>query len=113
MKEVNLKEAYNHSYYTILGAGGDLQEWVDGYEKLLADAEVGKPTAWYTCKGKDINEEFGLIGDNAFQDGLTCLFFPLDGLHIGKLAMFKLMHGDRWFDDIIDNSVEKEEEEDE
>ena len=29
--KANLREAYNGSYYTILGAGGDLQEWVDGY----------------------------------------------------------------------------------
>ena len=110
MKKVNLKEAYKHSYYTIIGAGGDLQEWVDGYEDWLNEQGIGKPVEWLTCKGKDVNEEFGIIGDNRFQSDVTLLFFPLDGLNIGKLAIFKLMHGDRWFDDVIDNSVEVEEE---
>lgn len=111
IRKVNLADAYNGSYYTILGAGGDLQEWVDGYEKWLEEKGIGKPKAWFTCKGKDINEGFGLIGSNAFKDDLTCLFFPLDELNIGGLAMFKLAHGDRWFDDIIDNSLEREQEE--
>ena len=110
MKKVNLKEAYKHSYYTIIGAGGDLQEWVDGYEDWLNEQGIGKPVEWLTCKGKDVNEELGIIGDNRFQSDVTLLFFPLDGLNIGKLAIFKLMHGDRWFDDVIDNSVEVEEE---
>lgn len=110
MKKVNLKEAYKHSYYTILGAGGDLQEWVDGYENWMNEQEIGKPVDWFTCNGKDVNEEFSLVGDNRFKDELTLLFFPLDGLNIGKLAIFKLMRGDRWFDDVIDNSIEEEDE---
>lgn len=31
------------------------------------------------------------------------LMFPLDGLNVGKLAMFKIRFGVRWFDDIVDN----------
>ena len=43
--KANLQEAYNGSYYTILGAGGDLQEWVDGYNQMLAEEGIGKPKA--------------------------------------------------------------------
>ena len=111
MKNVNLNDAYNHSYYTILGAGGDLKEWVDGYERLMEKEGIGKPVAWYTCKGREINERFGFVGDNAFQNDLTCLFFPLDELHVGKLAMFKLRMGDRWFDDIVQNTLSRQNEE--
>ena len=111
MKKVDLKEAYNHSYYTILGADGDLQEWVDEYEKMLKEEGIGKPLEWFTCKGKDVNTEFNLQGNNKFQNNLTLLFFKLDGLAIGKLSIFKVRMGDRWFDDVIDNSVEESEDE--
>ena len=107
IRKVNLQEAYKGSYYTILGAGGDLQEWVAGYEEMLAENEIGKPTAWFYAKGAQVNKEFGLTGREAFKDRLTILFFPLDDLDIGKLAIFKLRMGDRWFDDIIDNSLRR------
>ena len=88
----------------------NLQEWVDGYENMLAEKEIGKPVEWFTCKGKDVNAEFELQGNERFKNDLTFLFFPLDGLHIGKLAMFKLGMGDRWFDDVIDNSLRRQRE---
>ena len=37
MKKVNLQVAYDKWYYTIVGVGGDPQEWMDGYEKLMAE----------------------------------------------------------------------------
>ena len=108
--KANLREAYNGSYYTILGAGGDLQEWVDGYNQMLAEEGIGKPKDWFYAKGAQVNKEFGLIGHEAFKARLTILFFPLDGLDIGKLAIFKLKMEDRWFDDIIDNSLRRQRE---
>ena len=36
MKTTSHKDAYQGSHYTICGAGGDLNAWVDGYNKLLA-----------------------------------------------------------------------------
>ena len=105
--KANLREAYNSSYYTILGAGGDLQEWVDGYNQMLSEEGIGKPAAWFSAKGAAVNKEFGLTGDEAFKARLTILFFPLDGLDIGKLAIFKLKMEDRWFDDIIDDSLQR------
>ena len=105
--KANLQKAYNGSYYTILGAGGDLQEWVDGYNEMLAEEGIGKPKDWFYAKGAQVNKEFGLIGHEAFKARLTILFFPLDDLDIGKLAIFKLRRGDRWFDDIIDNSLQR------
>ena len=108
--KVDLDNAYNGSYYTIIGAGGDLQEWVNGYNKWLEEQGIGKPKAWFTCKGSDVNEEYGLTGDNQYKDDLTFLFFPLDNLHVGLLAMFKLQMHDRWFDDVVDNNARREEE---
>ena len=105
--KANLREAYNGSYYTILGAGGDLQEWVDGYNQMLAEEGIGKPQAWFKATGAAVNKEFGLTGNEAFKARLTILFFPLDDLDIGRLAIFKLRMSDRWFDDVIDNSLRR------
>ena len=38
-----------------------------------------------------------------FKPGLPFLLFPLTDLNTGRLAMFKMMMQDRWFDDIINN----------
>ena len=55
-----------------------------------------------------MNDLGKLSNDNRYPDDITFLAFPLDGLDIGKLAMFKLKMGDRWFDDIIDNNADRE-----
>ena len=104
IQKADLQAAYKGSYYTIIGAGGDLQEWVDGYNKLLEEQGIGKPQAWFKATGAQVNKEFGLTGNEAFKARLHLLFFPLDDLDMGKLAIFKLREGDRWFDDVIDNS---------
>ncbi len=104
------KKAYKGSYYTITGCGGELSDWKNGYEDLMAQKGIGKPASWHSFSGKDMNETYGLTGSNRYPDELTFLCFPLDGLHIGKLAMFKIEMGDRWFDDIVDNNRRREEE---
>lgn len=98
----DLQAAYDGSFYTICGAGGDAQEWVEGYEKALEHEGIGKPVEWLQTSGACINL---FAGDNhdPFSDDLNILLFPLEGLEVGKLAMFKLAMQDRWFDDIIDN----------
>ena len=104
-----LRAAYEGSYYTIEGAGGDPQEWKDGIGSALREQGIGEVTKWISFTGKDMNDEFNLTGSNRYPDSLHFLAFPLDGLDISKLAMFKLMMGDRWFDDIVDNNARREE----
>ncbi len=104
-----LKEAYSGSFYTITGAGGDLEEWRQGYQELLDKEGIGKIKKWIDFTGRQMNEVYGLTGNNAYPDDLHFLAFSLDGLHVGKLAMFKLKMKDRWFDDIIDNNVVRQE----
>ena len=97
-------EMYNGSYYTIVGCGGDLKEWTDGYEKMLREEGIGCPVKWVQFTGKDMNEFYKLKGNVAYDDDIQFLAFPLDGLDVGKLAMFKLTMQDRWFDDIVENN---------
>lgn len=100
----NLDDAYKGSYYTVEGAGGDLNEWIDGIEELLAKEGIGKPTHWFTTNGRAVNEYAEPENwRDAYKDDLTFLMFPLDGLDISRLAIFKLQMQDRWFDDIVDN----------
>lgn len=98
------EEAYKGSYYTILGCGGSLQEWVDGYTELLKNDGIGTPDKFITFKGSDMNESYGLEGDSAYKQDLTFLAFPIDGLNTGKLAMFRIKMMDKWFNDIVDNN---------
>ena len=99
------EEAYKGSYYTITGCGGGLSDWKIGYEDLMALKGIGKPASWHSFSGKDMNEAYNLTGNNRYPDDLTFLCFPLDGLHIERLAMLKLEMGDRWFNDIVDNNA--------
>ena len=104
------EKMYKGSYYTIIGCGGDLEEWKDGYNKMLNGRRIGTPTEWIHFTGKEMNKEYNLKGDNAYPDDLNFLAFSLEGLDIGKLAIFKLRAGDRWFDDIADNNKSRQEE---
>lgn len=108
IKNELLKKAYEGSYYTIIGCGGDLEEWRKGYERMLQGAGIGTPKEWHHFTGKDYNDEFQVTGSNRYPDNLNFLCFPLDGLNVGTLSMFKLRMGDRWFDDVVDNDLRRE-----
>lgn len=104
----DLQQAYDGSYYFIAGAGGDLQEWVNGYNEMLKEREIGEPVEWFQTTGAAVNHfaEHGgywVSDQDHFPDDLPCLLFPLVGLEVGRLSMFKLLAQDRWFDDVIDN----------
>lgn len=103
IKGCDLKRAYAGSYYFIAGTGGPLEDWVTEYEKRLEEDGCGKPVAWFQTTGGSINDFCGSANNNPYPVDLTCLLFPLDGMNVGKLAMFKIAYENRWFDDVIDN----------
>lgn len=109
IKEISIDEVMKFKDDTGLvlqGCGGDLQEWVDGINKMLSDARIligdRKLNRVYTFKA------FGLI---------NLLFMWVDeDCDIGKLAMWRLKYrhqfGAMWLDDYIDNYIKTEEEDD-
>lgn len=108
LQAADLGQAYDGSYYTISGAGGDLQEWITGIEDLLKEREIGKPKEWFQTTGDAINTyvlDRHPQNTDPYPAEITVLMFPLDGLDIGKLAVFKVGMQDRWFDDIITNML--------
>ena len=100
-----IEQAYDGWYYTILGAGGDLDEWMEGLQEIFEEQGIGKVKQWYHTTGKVLNDKWNLRGGNRFKNDLSILMFDYEGMDVGKLAIFKLRAGDRWFTDIIDNSV--------
>ena len=105
----DLEKAYEGSYYFIAGTGGELTEWVSGYEDLMVQREIGTPTAWLKTNGATVNgfasqhHRSLIVSNDQFPGDLACLLFPLEGLDVGRLAMFKLQMEDRWFDDVVQN----------
>jgi hypothetical protein len=106
---VELGQAKKGSWYTIYGAGGDLNEWVDGYQRYFTERNVGTPKAWFQTTGREVNAyasevKHGKIRhSDTFQDDLEILLVPLEGLNVGALIPLRLALGDCWFDDIIQN----------
>lgn len=103
----DLQKAKDGSYYTVVGAGGDLQEWLEGYQEIFDTEGIGTISEWFQTSGAAVNHFSGVEygSPNAFPADLVILLFPIDGLNPGKLAMLKLRMQDRWFDDVIDNMV--------
>lgn len=105
-RQSDLKMAYENSFYFIAGCAEPIEEWVTGYEGLLAEADIGKPVRWYRTTGAAVNRFAGDIPRphrDYFKEDVTCLLFPLNDLDAGKLAIFKIRMQDRWFDDVIQN----------
>lgn len=106
----DFEKMYAGSWYTITGVGGDEQEFKDGYQDLLTKAGIGTIREWVAFTGDEMNRYYGLTDTNAYPYDLHFLAFPLDGMDVGKLAMFKLQMQDRWFDDIVANNAVRQRE---
>lgn len=100
----DLEQAEVGSFYTIRGAGGDLAEWVNGLTEMLEKHGVGKPEKWWQTTGRAVNDYAKpKRPDEVFPDDLVILMFSLDGLNVGRLALFRFGMGDVWFDDMVQN----------
>ena len=105
IESADLSRAYKGSYYTILGAGGDLQEWVQGYGDLLEGAGILGTPKWYSTTGAEVNAFMGDVSlGNQFPEDLVILMFDHSDVDPGRLALFRIQQQDRWFDDIVDNA---------
>src|SRR5690606_2529303 len=104
----DLSIADEGSFFTILGTGGEASEWVSGVEDLLSQKGIGRPVEWFSTTGAEVNlyatEQKGRLNpDDKFRGDLGILMFPNTGLHVGRLAVFRISFGASWFDDMIQN----------
>ena len=83
------------------GCGGDLQEWVDGVNALLTEAEILRNGAKF--------EHITVFE----MPNCTCLLFPFEdpgeNLNVEKLAMWRLRtydtFGAMWLSDFVENKL--------
>lgn len=101
-----LDKLADSSAFTIIGAGGDLKEWMGGINEMLKTLGIGEVDHFYTFKGDVLNDRFYLRPENRVKKDLTFLCFKIDKLNIGKLAVFKMKFGAAWLDDIIQNRLQ-------
>ncbi len=81
------------------GCGGDIQEWVDGINGLLAQEDI----LLEGTKFKNVR--------SFCHDGLTNLLFPFEDvkINVGKLAIWRLRSygtfGGTWLSDYVPNKL--------
>lgn len=117
IKEVTTKEKldelYNSSALTFTGIIADdenlnkIVEWIKMY------SEISEPLPIHIIKGKVMNENYGLTGDNAYNDELTLVSIKTDDIkQVNRIVIPRFEVGGKWFDDIVNNNatVEKPKE---
>lgn len=108
--KAQLDALYNQSALTFEGLCPDeenlesVKEWLDDYGAILKDTE---PT-FHITTGELMNTTYGLTGINAYHDDLYIV--SVTDIDQMKIAIPRFEVGGRWFDDIVDNNVRREEE---
>lgn len=100
----DLRRMSNTEGLILQGCGGDLQEWVDGLNKMLTEEGILQNGSKFTeCSAFEHN-------------GLTCLLFPFKdvSVDVGRLAIWRLKthdtFGGTWLSDYVPNYLGEFEE---
>ena len=102
-----LDNLYKHSALTIEGLAidsiCDFVEWITENTDVLTDNLVV-----YVTKGKIMNDNYYLTGNNRYQDDLSLV--SVVDINLMKVTFKRFEIGGRWFDDIVDNNASREAE---
>ena len=104
-----LNALYNQSALTWEGLSSDeenlnaVRDWLEKHEALT----YVEPD-FHIIKGKFMNEQYGLSGDNAYPE--DCTLVSVTDINQMKIALPRFEVGGRWFDDIVDNNARRKEE---
>ena len=100
--KMQLDNLYNRSAFTIEGLADesipDLMQWLGENTDFTTDNPIV-----YVTKGEVMNNEYNLIGDNAYADDLTIV--SVIDINSLKIALKRFSVGGRWFDDVVDNNA--------
>lgn len=95
-----LRQMGGQECLVIQGCGGELQEWIDGINEMLTQADILK-------KGTRFENVYSFR-----HGGVTCLLFPFQEdvqLDLGKLTAWRLKthqtFGSTWFSDYVPNEL--------
>ena len=104
-KYADLSMLYNTSAFTFEGLTTDkdsMNQLFEVFKPFIKDNI--KYLDIYIVKGSLMNRHYCLKYD-PYPDNLNIVAIPTNQFKdLGKLAMFKLQVGARWFDDIVDNN---------
>jgi hypothetical protein len=96
-----LKEMKPDDGFVLLGAGGNLDEWIDGVTGVLNEEEIVKGTA------EEIFDKAYLLTTTGGRTDLV-LTFKDAGWDLGKLAIWRLKFGDcSWISDYLVNYADQ------
>lgn len=106
-----LNELYKSSALTLTGVVADdenlnkIVEWIKRY------SEVSKPLPIHIIKGKVMNKNYRLTGDNAYKDDLILVSIKTEDIkQVSQVAIPRFEIDGRWFSDIVDNNAVAEKE---
>ena len=102
----NFDLLYNTSAITLEGLSedsiSDYVKWIKEHSKMNCDTA-------HNITRKVMNDYYNLSGKNAYNDDVTIVSVPLEtNLDAINLSIKKFEIGARWFDDIVDNNLDRE-----
>ena len=114
VKNVNsgseLAYLYDHSALTWEGlvttedSLSQVSDWLKNKDALTSEP------SFYVITGKFMSDYYELTGTNRYQDDLNIVSVDTDCINLGKVIIARFESGGRWFDDIVDNNEDCEEE---
>ena len=114
VKNVNsgseLAYLYDHSALTWEGlvitedSLSQVSDWLKSKDALISEP------SFYVIKGKFMNDYYELTGTNRYQDDLNIVSVDPECINLGKVIIARFESGGRWFDDIVDNNEDREQE---
>lgn len=67
--------------------------------------EIDPEVSFEVCTGKEMNDAYGLTGNNKYPDDLNIVILTNWSIN---MMDWKLKFGCRWLDDVIDNNLMRE-----
>lgn len=105
-----LNYLYKHSALTWEGLTTDEESLKDVAEWLESKgALIGEPS-FYLVKGAFMNDYYQLTGSNCYPCDLHIVSVNPKCIDLKKVILARFEVGGRWFDDIVDNNLRREEE---
>ena len=106
-----LDKLYNCSALTFIGLEStdeNLEQLVNWIRKY---SEISDPLNIYIIQGNVMNREYGLTESNAYKNDLSIVSIDLNDIKdVKKITIPRFEIGGRWFDDIVNNNMFRQEE---
>ena len=104
-----LDELYNGSAFTMEGldtSKENIEKLIEWFNKY---GGVKEPLSIFITKGSVMNNKYGLTKDNAYPNDLNIVSIKLEDIkEVNRIVVPRFAIGARWFDDIVNNTIERQ-----